>query len=120
MPIGPSTTTAPYLLADEPNVTIISIATVGDVIGTKSDGTPYRFVGIPDGLGAYDNGDGTISVLINHELLGTIYNLSGGIVVSGVGIEREIFRFKADYRQGDPGCGQRFGRDHPSSPVGPL
>jgi RTX calcium-binding nonapeptide repeat (4 copies) len=69
MPIGPSTTTAPYLLADEPNVTITSIATVGDVLGTKSDGiTPYRFVGIPDGMGAYDNGDGTITVLINHEL----------------------------------------------------
>jgi Ca2+-binding RTX toxin-like protein len=69
MPIGPSTTTAPYLIANEPNVTITSIATVGDVLDTKSDGiTPYRFVGIPDGMGAYDNGDGTITVLINHEL----------------------------------------------------
>ncbi len=90
MPIGPSSTTAPYLLGDEPNVTITTIATVGDVLGTKSDGiTPYRFVGIPDGLGAFDNGDGTVSVLINHELLGTIYNLSGGIVANGVGIERD-------------------------------
>jgi Ca2+-binding RTX toxin-like protein len=69
MPIGPSTTTAPYLLGTEPNVTVTSIATVGDVLGTKSDGiTPYRLVGIPDGAGAYDNGDGTITVLINHEL----------------------------------------------------
>jgi hypothetical protein len=69
MLIGPSTTTAPYLIANEPNVTITSIATVGDVLDTKSDGiTPYRFVGIPDGMGAYDNGDGTITVLINHEL----------------------------------------------------
>ena len=25
-------------------------------------------VGIPDGLGAYDNGDGTMTVLMNHEL----------------------------------------------------
>lgn len=25
-------------------------------------------VGIPDGLGAFDNGDGTFSVLVNHEL----------------------------------------------------
>ncbi len=69
MPIGPSTSTAPYQLAIEPNVTITSIATVGDVLDTKSDGiTPYRFVGLPDGLGAYDNGDGTITVLVNHEI----------------------------------------------------
>ena len=25
-------------------------------------------VGIPDGLGAFDNGDGTFTVLMNHEL----------------------------------------------------
>jgi hypothetical protein len=25
-------------------------------------------VGIPDGLGAFDNGDGTMTVLMNHEL----------------------------------------------------
>jgi Ca2+-binding RTX toxin-like protein len=69
MPKGPSTSTSPYLVASEPNVTITSIATVGDVIGTKADGiTPYRFVGIPDGMGAFDNNDGTITVLINHEL----------------------------------------------------
>lgn len=68
MPTGPSTTTAPYLLAIEPNITITSLASVGDVLDTKADGSPYRFVGIPDGMGAYDNGDGTITVLINHEL----------------------------------------------------
>jgi hypothetical protein len=28
-------------------------------------------VGIPDGLGAYDNNDGTITVLMNHELRNT-------------------------------------------------
>jgi hypothetical protein len=27
--------------------------------------------GIPDGLGAFDNGDGTITVLMNHELAAT-------------------------------------------------
>ena len=39
-----------------------SLLTVGnDVKG-------YRMAGIPDGLGAYDNGDGTITLLVNHEL----------------------------------------------------
>lgn len=68
MATGPSTTTNPYLLASEPNVSFTSIATVGDVLDTKDDGTPYRMVGIPDGLGAFDNGDGTFTVLMNHEL----------------------------------------------------
>lgn len=46
-----------------------SILTVGDSVNTKLDGvSPYRMVGIPDGLGAYDNGDGTFTVLMNHEL----------------------------------------------------
>lgn len=68
MAIGPSTTTAPYLLGTEPNVRFTSIATVGDVLDTKGDGSAYRMVGIPDGLGAYDNGDGTFTLLMNHEL----------------------------------------------------
>jgi hypothetical protein len=28
----------------------------------------YRMVGVPDGLGAYDIGDGTLTVLMNHEI----------------------------------------------------
>lgn len=63
--------TSPYLLGTEPNVRFSAIATVGDVIGTKPDGSDYRMVGIPDGLGAYDNGDGTFTVLMNHELSAT-------------------------------------------------
>ncbi len=68
MATGPSTTTAPYLLAVEPNVRFTSIATVGNVLDSKPDGSPYRMVGIPDGLGAFDNGDGTLTLLMNHEL----------------------------------------------------
>lgn len=59
---GPSTTTPPYLLPVVPGATTTSVLTVGDHVGD------YTMVGIPDGLGAYDNGDGTFTVLINHEL----------------------------------------------------
>ena len=59
-----------YLTTEEPNVRFEVIATVGDVLDTKADGSDYRYVGIPDGLGAFDNGDGTITVLSNHELPG--------------------------------------------------
>lgn len=37
---------------------------VGDAVGVKN----YRMVGIPDGLGALDNGDGTLSIYMNHEI----------------------------------------------------
>jgi Ca2+-binding RTX toxin-like protein len=67
MTTGPSTTTDPYLLASEPNVRFTSIVTVGDPL----PGDDGPFVGIPDGMGAFDNGDGTITVLLNHELPAT-------------------------------------------------
>ena len=45
-----------------------SILTVGDA----PSGSSYQMVGIPDGLGAYDNGDGTFTLLMNHELGGAV------------------------------------------------
>ena len=63
MTTGPSSSQSPYLLPIAPGVTNTSLLTVGDAAVNG-----YRMVGIPDGLGAYDNGDGTITVLMNHEL----------------------------------------------------
>ena len=59
---GPSSSEAPYLVRTQPGIVTKSILTVGDSV----DG--YRMAGIPDGLGAYDNGDGTFTLLSNHEL----------------------------------------------------
>jgi hypothetical protein len=39
-----------------------AILTMGDAVGG------YRLVGVPDGLGAFDNGDGTFTLLVNHEI----------------------------------------------------
>src|SRR4030095_13981725 len=52
--------------------------------------TPYRMVGIPDGLGAFDNGDGTFTLVMNHELP---VNISGPVpgpagVATPVGVAR--------------------------------
>ncbi len=60
---GPSSSQTPYLVPTAPGVQLTSIITVGD-----SADNGYRMVGIPDGLGAFDNGDGTITVTMNHEL----------------------------------------------------
>ncbi|MBI1336802.1 MAG: PEP-CTERM sorting domain-containing protein [Phycisphaera sp.] len=66
---GPSTSTAPYVLPAAPGVTTMSILTVGDSVNLKPNNIdPYVMVGVPDGLGAYDNGNGTFTLLMNHEL----------------------------------------------------
>jgi Ca2+-binding RTX toxin-like protein len=76
MTTGPSTSTDPFLLSREPNVHITSIITTGDALPPTGayGGGEVMFGGIPDGIGAFDNGDGTITVLVNHEIS------SGGIV----------------------------------------
>lgn len=64
---GPSSSQTPYIVPTGLG-TSVSLLTVGDSVNNKPDGTPYRLVGLPDGLGAFDNGDGTFTLLVNHEL----------------------------------------------------
>lgn len=59
----PSVPGAPYIVPLQPGWSVISLITAGN---TARSG--YRMTGIPDGLGAFGNGDGTITVLMNHEL----------------------------------------------------
>ncbi len=67
--VGPSTTVLPFMEPLSPGYAVQSLFAAGDTVNTKPDGvTPYRFAGIPDGLGAFDNGDGTFTVLVNHEI----------------------------------------------------
>jgi len=62
--IGPTSSQSPYVLPAASGVQTISLLTVGD----SPAGSTYRMVGNPDGLGALANGDGTITLLMNHEL----------------------------------------------------
>lgn len=59
---GQSSSTPPYLVPTIPGASYTSILSVGDVVNG------YKMVGIPDGLGAFDNGNGTFTLLMNHEL----------------------------------------------------
>jgi hypothetical protein len=59
---GPSSSQSPYLVPTYPGVSFTSIITANDVAGG------YRMAGTPDGMGAFDNGNGTFTVLVNHEL----------------------------------------------------
>lgn len=58
---GPSSSQSPYLLPTVPGAKFTSILTAGDYIGN------YRMCGTPDGMGAFDNGNGTFTVVLNHE-----------------------------------------------------
>lgn len=59
---GPPIQATSYVVPLVPGVSTQSLLTVGDSVGG------YRMAGIPDGLGAFDNGDGTFTLLMNHEL----------------------------------------------------
>jgi hypothetical protein len=63
---GPSTTTEAYMIPNIPGVETVAILTVGDSIGG------YRLVGIPDGLGAYHSHGHEFTVVMNHEIAGTL------------------------------------------------
>jgi hypothetical protein len=85
---GPSSSATPYVLPlsgiglpNYPYIQTTSILSVGDTtayVGGGSSPTStgtgataanrYGMAGIPDGLGAFDNGDGTFTVLMNQEL----------------------------------------------------
>ncbi len=62
---GPTSSQSPYVLGVDPAISTKALLTVGDQT-EANDG--WQMVGIPDGLGAFDNGDGTFTVLMNHEL----------------------------------------------------
>ncbi|MBK9110063.1 MAG: T9SS type A sorting domain-containing protein [Saprospiraceae bacterium] len=59
---GPSTQQSPYILPDAPGVQFTSILSAGETING------YTLCGIPDGMGAYDNGNGNFTILLNHEV----------------------------------------------------
>ncbi len=60
---APSSTEGAYVLPLTRGVGTTALLTVGDAAANG-----YRLVGNPDGLGAFDNGDGTFTLLVNHEL----------------------------------------------------
>lgn len=59
----------PYVEAVGSAYQVIPILSVADQVPETSDPSlQYQMIGIPDGLGAYARHDGTIALLMNHEL----------------------------------------------------
>lgn len=57
-----------YLVPMYDGIKLQQLMKAGDSFPKTGGGGTYRMVGVPDGLGAFDNGDGTFTVLMNHEL----------------------------------------------------
>src|SRR5437899_1176802 len=75
---GPTSSQTPYLVSANSHVTVESLITTGD---QALNG--YTMVGIPDGLGAFDNGNGTFTVLMNHEISNSNPALAGAVRAHG-------------------------------------
>src|SRR6185295_15572675 len=73
---GPSTGSTPYVLPTRAGIETTSVLTV-DNTGTTADdtvpnligGAAYGLSGLTDGTGAFDNGNGTFTLLVNHEIV---------------------------------------------------
>ncbi len=76
-----------------PDLSITSLLTNGEFTGGLAPGSPvYAPTGIFDGMGAYDNGDGTYTLLVNSELgnaVGAGY-LVNDVVLTGARVHRFI------------------------------
>jgi hypothetical protein len=109
---GASSSASPYLLPVKPGVKFTSILSAADNIGG------YKMSGIPDGLGAFDNCDGTFTLLMNHELGNTlgvarahggigafvsswIINKSNLSVVSGSDLMRNVYGWNTAAQKND-------------------
>lgn len=69
---GFRTSVTPYALPVGDAFSIIPILSVGDrVPRTSNSGELFQMIGIPDGLGAYGNPDGTTTLFMNHEVVNT-------------------------------------------------
>ena len=107
---GSSSSQAPYVLPVDPFLDVTSVLTAGDAVqkAGAAVGTTYRMAGLADGLGALDNGDGTMTVLMNHEIGSTqgalhdhgaigsfvskwIINKSSFSVVSGEDLIKQVY-----------------------------
>jgi hypothetical protein len=72
-PDGFKTAKLPYLVPMVPGAAVDPILSTGDVVGS------YQMSGIPDGLGAFNGGGGTLHVFMNHEMGRTFPALPPGV-----------------------------------------
>ncbi len=71
---GPSSSATPYVIPNDPSdpgTQVQSLVSTPDKVPLAGGpaGARYQFNGTPDGIAAFDNGDGTYTTLVNHEFV---------------------------------------------------
>jgi hypothetical protein len=104
--VSAATAVKPYVEPVGTNYEVKALFSVDDKVPLLggSPGAQYRMVGIPDGLGAYPNGDGTSTLYMNHELGFTVLSepVVGGPANRGAIVSTWILD-----EDGDPIAGRR-------------
>ncbi len=68
--IGFATSSKPYLVSVSPEYAVQPLLSAGErVPRTNAPGQQFQFVGIPDGMGAYQDDGGRTVLYVNHELV---------------------------------------------------
>lgn len=95
---GPSSSASPYVVPVDASSQVQSLITATDKVAKAgaAAGTTWQFNGTPDGIGAFDNGDGTYTALVNHEFGGTA-GVARAHGSAGAYVSRLVIR-KADNR----------------------
>jgi len=105
MPALATTLVKPYAEAVGTGYEITALFSVDDLVPeTSNPGQQYRMVGIPDGLGAHPNSDGTRTLYMNHEFTQSTVSqpVVGGPLYRGTYVSKWIL--DAD---GNPVSGER-------------
>jgi hypothetical protein len=99
------TAVKPYVAQVGEEYQVRPLFSVADQVPETSDpARRYQMIGLPDGLGAHPNGDGTSTLFMNHEVTGSTVSepLVGGPLQRGTFVSKWIL--DAD---GDPVSGER-------------
>jgi hypothetical protein len=101
-----ATAVKPYVVPIGPEYTVKALFSADDKVPLLggAPGQQYRLVGIPDGMGAHSNGDGTSTLYMNHELSNTTLSepVVGGPKNRGTYVSKWILD-----EDGDPIAGSR-------------
>jgi hypothetical protein len=98
------TSIKPYVVPVGNEYEVKALVSVGDTVPWAKGSGQYRMVGIPDGLGAHANGDGTTTLYMNSELPSATLSepLVGGAKNRGAIVSKWILD-----SDGDPIAGSR-------------
>lgn len=80
---GPSSGMESFVTSTVEGLDVWALLTTGDIVPNPEYDGDWRLGGIVDGMGAFDNGDDTWTLLVNHEIFGNADNPFGRVRAHG-------------------------------------